>query len=269
MKKALKIIGTILIIIIVVCSCIFIYDRATINNQYKISEKNLLIPILIYHDIVESKDEIKFDYMQTTFETFKEQITGLIKYGYKPITYKDLIEYSKGEKAINKKSFIITFDDGYDGVYKYAYPFAVENNIPITSFLINYDVGTEGYYNWDEAREMDKSGFVSIYSHSMKHDNYDKYKPEDLLEDVNTSISQIEEELGHSIEKVFTYPCGLYSEEGRKLLEENGIVQNLTDSKINQSNKLNLYGLHRMYALEDPVWKIILKIEYRHFRYGG
>ena len=37
MKKTLKIIGTILIIIIVVCSCIFIYDRATINNQYKIS----------------------------------------------------------------------------------------------------------------------------------------------------------------------------------------------------------------------------------------
>ena len=55
MKKTLKIIGTILIIIIVVCSCIFIYDRATINNQYKIGEKNLLIPILIYHNIVEKK----------------------------------------------------------------------------------------------------------------------------------------------------------------------------------------------------------------------
>ena len=54
-----------------------------------------------------------------------------------------------------------------------------------------------------------------------------------------------------------------------KLLEENGIVQNFTDSKINQSKTLNLYGLHRMYALEDSAWKIILKIEYRHFRYGG
>ena len=269
MKKALKIIATVLIIIVLIIGIMFVYDRATIGSQYKINEKNLLIPILIYHDIVESEEQIQYDYMQTTYETFKKQITGLIDYGYKPITYKDLIEYSKGEKSLYKKSFIVTFDDGYEGVYKYAYPFAKENNIPITSFLINDKVGTDGYYSWDEAREMDKSGLVSIYSHSMKHDNYDKYKPEDLLNDVTTSLAQIEKELGHEVEKVFTYPCGLYSEEGRKLLEENGIIQNLTDSKINQSKTLNLYGLHRMYALEDPVWKILLKIEYRHFRYGG
>ena len=94
MKKALKIIATVLIIIMLIISVIFVCDRATIDNQYKINEKNLLIPILIYHDIVESKEQIQYDYMQTTYETFKKQITGLIDYGYKPITYKDLIEYS-------------------------------------------------------------------------------------------------------------------------------------------------------------------------------
>ena len=120
MKKTLKIIATVLIIIVLIISIMFVCDRATIDNQYKINEKNLLIPILIYHDIVESEEQIQYDYMQTTYETFKKQITGLIDYGYKPITYKDLIEYSKGEKALYKKSFIITFDDGYEGVYKYA-----------------------------------------------------------------------------------------------------------------------------------------------------
>ena len=119
MKKALKIIATVLIIIVLIISIMFVCDRATIDNQYKINEKNLLIPIIIYHDIVESEEQIQYDYMQTTYETFKKQITGLIDYGYKPITYKDLIEYSKGEKALYKKSFIITFDDGYEGVYKY------------------------------------------------------------------------------------------------------------------------------------------------------
>ena len=41
MKKSLKIVGIILIIIIVFIGSIFIYDRATINNQYKIGEKKL------------------------------------------------------------------------------------------------------------------------------------------------------------------------------------------------------------------------------------
>ena len=267
MKKALKIILGIILTIIILIAGFIIYDRATINNTYKIGEKNLKIPIFVYHDIVENEDEIQFDYMQTTKETFEKQILGLIKLGYKPISYEDLIAYNNGEKELSKKSFLITFDDGFEGVYKYAYPFAKQHNIPITSFVINYDVGTNGYYTWDEAREMDKSGVVSIYSHSLKHDEYNKYSPEDLLKDVTTSLEEIEKELGHSITKVFTYPYGLYNEEGKNILKDNGIIQNLTDNKVNKSKELNIYGLHRMYPLNDPVWKIILKIEYRSFRY--
>ena len=140
-------------------------------------------------------------------------------------------------------------------------------NIPITCFIINNYIGKEGYFSWEDAREMDKSGVVSIYSHSLKHDEYNKYLSQDLLQDVTESLTNIEKELGHDITKVFTYPYGLYNEEGQKLLKENGIVQNLTDNKINKSNKLNIYGLSRMYPLNDPVWKIILKIEYRSIRY--
>lgn len=267
MKKTLKIIIVIMAIIILIFTIFVVYDRLTINNKYKINEKNLKIPILIYHDIVEDESEVKEDYMQTSFETFKKQITGLINLGYKPISYKDLIAYSKNEKELSKKSFLITFDDGFDGVYKYAYPFAKENNIPITSFIINTLVGKDGYYTWENAIEMDKSGLVNIYSHSLKHDNYEKYTKEELLLDVNKSISEIEEKLGHSIEKVFTYPYGFYNKEGQAYLEENGIIQNFTDNKINKSDELDIYKLHRMYPLGDPVWKILLKIEYRSIRY--
>ena len=267
MNKALKIIlGLILTVIIIVFGFI-IYDRITSDNTYTISEKNLKIPIFVYHDIVENEDEVEFDYMQISKETFEEQILGLMKLGYKPISYEELIAYSKGDIAISKKSFLITFDDGFDGVYRYAYPFAKEHNIPITSFTINNYIGKEGYFSWEDAREMDKSGVVSIYSHSLKHDEYNKYLSQDLLQDVTESLTNIEKELGHDITKVFTYPYGLYNEEGQKLLKENGIVQNLTDNKINKSNKLNIYGLSRMYPLNDPVWKIILKIEYRSIRY--
>jgi len=269
MKKINKILIGIIITILLIIIGFIIYDRLTINNQYKIGEKNLQIPIFVYHDIVMTEDEVEYDYMQTTLDKFKKQINGLISLGYRPISYEDLIAYSKGEKELYKKSFLITFDDGYNGVYKYAYPFAKENNIPITSFVINNNVGTDGYYNWDAAREMDKSSVVGIYSHSMKHDEYDGYKPEDLLLDVNESLKQIEKELGHSVTKIFTYPYGLYSSEGSKLLKDNGIIQNLTDNKINHSNELDLYALHRMYPLQDPVWKILMKIEYRSIRYGG
>lgn len=268
MKKTLKILTRVFIIILAIILTLFIYNRLTINNKYKIGEKNLKIPIFVYHDIVDSKDEVQCDYMQTTYETFKKQINGMINLGYKPISYIDLLDYANGKKELNKKSFLITFDDGYDGVYKYAYEFAKEKNIPISSFLINDKVGSPGYYTWDEAKEMDKSNLVGIYSHSLKHDEYNKYSPNDLLNDTEESIKDIESKLGHSINKVYTYPYGLYSKEGKELLKEKGFAQNLTDNKINQSKKLDIYGLHRMYPLNDPVWKIILKIEYRTIKYG-
>ena len=67
MKKALKIILGIVLTIIILLAGFIIYDRATINNTYKIGEKNLKIPIFVYHDIVENEDEIQFDYINNIF----------------------------------------------------------------------------------------------------------------------------------------------------------------------------------------------------------
>ena len=53
----------------------------------------------------------------------------------------DLIEYKKGNKKIYKKSCLITFDDGYEGVYKNAYPIAKKYNIPFAMFIINKNMG--------------------------------------------------------------------------------------------------------------------------------
>lgn len=175
MKKFLECLAIIMILAILI---IFIYIQASSYGTCYKSQKNIKIPIFIYHDIVEDESQIKVNYMQTTYKRFDEQITGLMKLGYVPISYDDLIAYNNGEKAIPKRSILITFDDGFSGVYKYAYQFAKEYKIPITSFIINYNVGTDGYFTWDEAKEMSDSGLVSIYSHSMEHLKYNEQTPE-------------------------------------------------------------------------------------------
>ena len=55
----------------------------------------------------------------------------------------------------------------------------------MTSFEISDTVGTNGYYTWDEAREMKESGLMSIYLHGYTHTQYDKETPERLLSDTN------------------------------------------------------------------------------------
>ena len=267
-NTAKKIILSVLLILILAIISFLIYEIATVNKTYYIGEKNLQIPVFVYHDIVEDESQIEYDYMQTTAKQFEKQITGLMKLGYKPISYEDLVAYKNGEKAIPKWSFLITFDDGYIGVYKYAFEIAKKYNIPMTSFEISDTVGIPGYYTWDEAREMKESGLMSIYLHGYTHIEYDKETPERVLSDTNKAQEDLQNQLGdNNILKVYTYPYGLSTNEERSLLWQAGYIQNLTDNRINLSDRLDLSGLHRSYPLNNSVLKILLKIQYRILRY--
>lgn len=138
----------------------------------------------------------------------------------------------------------------------------------MTSFLIDDCVGTPGYYTWEEAKEMHDSGLISIYSHGLTHCKYDEVTTEELVKQTNQAYENLKNNLqDENMLKVFTYPYGLCTNEELDVMGKEGYIQNLTDNKINRSNTLNLAGLHRSYPLNNPVWKIILKIEYRSFKY--
>ena len=263
----LKIIISILTIIILLGISLYIYDRLTVNNQYLIGEKNLEIPIFLYHHIVKEESEIQYDYMQTTEKTFEEQIRGLENLGYHFISYQDLIDYNNGQKKLYKKSCVLTFDDGCKDIYTNAYPILQKYNIPFTMFVVTNAVGADGCASWEELKEMQDSGLALIASHSTNHTEFNKLSVEETLENVDSSYKALEENLGEQKTKIFTYPYGLYSQEQLEPLKEEGYVINLTDNKINKSKDLNLYGLHRCYPLSDSLFKMELKIIYRSIRY--
>lgn len=266
-KLKITLIGIIIIILVSITSFI-IYDRITIDNQYYIGEKNLKIPIFVYHNIINDDSEIQYDYMQTKESTFEGQINGLQAVGYHFINYEDLVAYKNGQKPLYKKSCIVTFDDGCEGVYENAYPIAKKYNIPFTMFIITDNMEAEGVINWGQAKEMKESGLVTIASHSMSHPEFTNLSVEEAVDNVKESYKIIEEKLGEETTKIFTYPYGLYKEEQLQELEKEGYVQNLTDNKINKSNNLNLSGLHRCYPLNDSIYKMITKIVYRSIRYN-
>lgn len=69
--KVKKVILLILAIIVIALISFIAYEVATVNNTYYIGEKNLQIPVFVYHDIVEDESQIEFDYMQTTARKFE------------------------------------------------------------------------------------------------------------------------------------------------------------------------------------------------------
>lgn len=236
------------------------YSKEKDNKVYYKGEKNIRIPILIYHRIVDKKPERSMAYMNTTHENFEKQIAGLLEYGYSIISYEDLIAYNKGEKALPEKVVIINFDDGFQGVYDYAFQTAKKYNIPMTTFVVDDLVGTNDYFSWDQAREMSDTGLISIYSHGKTHIKYDEVSEKTLVEYTEYAHQHIEEELGKKIAKVFTYPYGRYTQEQIEELETLGFIQNLTNNEINDSDKLDMSRLNRIYVLDHYSKYEILKM---------
>lgn len=216
---------------------------------YKKNEKDIKIPILIYHNfrtpIPYKEDVYKLFSSQ---ENFDENVKILLDEGYTFITLEDLYQYNKGQTGLPEKVIIITMDDGQIGCYTDAFPVLKKYQIPATIFIVNKLVGTEDYFSWEQAKEMYDTGLVKIHCHGYHHSEYSSVGKEKLVSDYTKSHQEIEEHMGEKVQKIMAYPAGKSSESTIKWLKEIGFeVQVQTKyGNVNKSRSLDLTGLGRI-----------------------
>ena len=173
------------------------------------------IPVLMYHNIdyVFSKDQSLSSTTPTSFEnhlkTFKEK-------GYTSISVKDYIRSKSGEYTLPEKPFIITFDDGYLSNYSRAFPLLKEYGFKASIFVVTGSVGVSDiafpHFNWAVAREMSKSDYIEILSHTNSHLDLTTLTGGKLMFELRRSKAVIEQQLGTKCYAIAA-PFGRYNEE--------------------------------------------------------
>lgn len=112
-------------------------------------------------------------------QRFEEDLKMLQSNKFNIITLRHLVNAMDGRDTLPPNSVVITFDDGIESFYNYAYPLLKKYKIPATNFIITSR--TEAYRpsNNDfnplspaEIREMYLSGLVDIQSHSHNGHDY-------------------------------------------------------------------------------------------------
>jgi len=208
-------------------------EKDSLNEYLKtFTGKNEKIPILMYHHFQDNIPENLYDTMVTPKE-FEEHLSYLKKQGYHPITFEQLAEYLQNDDArLPVKPYMITMDDGYTSNYQYAYPLLKKYNaravISIVTSTVGQTPGLYQHFSWEQAKEMESSGLITIANHGLHHSNHQNLTEEELVESVTSAQQDIENHLGKRRISIFTYPGGACNEDDRRILAGLGFNIQLT-----------------------------------------
>lgn len=129
--------------------------------------KSSIVSILGYHDFRDRGGSP----MLIAADRFRQQMKAIKDAKIPVIPMRDLLAWKKGEKNIPDEVIVVTMDDGWEGVYQYAFPVMKEFGFPFTIYLYSKYVNIGGRsLTWDQIREMMAFG-VEVGSHSVSHEN--------------------------------------------------------------------------------------------------
>lgn len=230
-KKIIRTIFLIVVFILILFKTLSTHSSTNneIQESYsKIPEKNVCVA-LTYHRIRNKslwnnflekflKSDELIHYSISTAD-FKNQIDELINNGAYFASL-DEVKTFRESGSFPDKCVWISFDDADETVYKNAFPYLKEKNIPFTVFIIAGQVGNTDFNNlkmasWNELKEMKDSNLVSFGSHTYNmhylEDNQAKFlnaeNYNDFYNDICKSKDVINEKLDINITSI-AYPFG-------------------------------------------------------------
>ncbi len=225
------------------------------------------IPVVMYHHVVPGSRELN-----VTPELFEDQISLLVKKGWKTLSGREFLEFLHAG-TIPGKCVLLTFDDGFADNYIYAWPilkkygarammfaatdFVKDADINRSSFvpmahkeawaIAKTDNSADVICTWNELKEMDEDGAFDIQSHGMSHKTPEYMRDKDLAalkNDLSQGKAILEQRLSKEITH-FAWPSGDYTDEGIAAAAEAG-YKALYTTERGSNNSGNLLSLKRL-----------------------
>ena len=204
------------------------------------------VPVLMYHRVSPTIDPgSAYPDLVVTPATFSAQMKALHAAGWHTITAAQLGAAIKAHTRIASRTFVITFDDGRDDGYVYAYPILRKYGFTATYYVITGRIGRSRYLSWAQLATMAKHG-MEIGNHTVSHTAVSSVHGTALANAINRAAATIVTHLaalGVTVRvTTFAYPYGSVSTEAHNLLRARGYTLALTE----------VHGL--VNTLKDPLY---------------
>jgi len=126
----------------------------------------------------------------------------------------------------------VTFDDGWESIYKAGRPLFKKYNIATTQYIVAENARNEvpGYMTLDEVKELAIDGH-EIGSHSLRHCNLAKLSPQNVVYDAQTS-KKVLTDAGLTVTD-YAHPYGGYTDETVTMLRQQYSLLRSSDDGFN------------------------------------
>ena len=163
------------------------------------------IPVLLYHHV--SEDNSDLPHLTVTPAEFARQMDMLKKAGFETISPEEFVAYMRQEPVeLPDKPILITFDDGYEDNYLYAFPILKQYDFRAVIFIPGVNIDKKKRLSTAQIREMSTYG-ITFGSHSVTHGDLTVMSGRELqheVEDVKKDLRQITARTT----ELFSYPYG-------------------------------------------------------------
>jgi peptidoglycan/xylan/chitin deacetylase (PgdA/CDA1 family) len=239
------------------------------------------VPVLVYHDIVNSSTPDPGRPDQIPLSEFKEQMRYLHDHGYTTISLDELVNFMKGGD-IPKQSIVLTFDDGWKSTTGII-PILKQYHFKAAFFVIIDMIDLSPYMNWKDILDLAKDPDFQIESHTMSHpwkkgNNLltwiDGTTPGRSAEDAEYELYMSKYLLGRVLNrniKYLAWPMGWYNEKLMKMARADGYTALFTVRNGANSKGGDVLRVRRMIVdgfCGMPVFREVLKNYEGFFKYG-
>ncbi|MVP00920.1 polysaccharide deacetylase family protein [Paenibacillus lutrae] len=206
------------------------------------------VAVLMYHHIHDADTSTS----TITSQLFRDQLQFLLSKGYHFISLQEFKQYMDGA-TVPDNAVLVTFDDGYESVYKNAYPILRELRIPAVNFMITDSLADpkSTYIPSMSAEELARmsreTNFMEVQCHTdgshrklpngeaalVGRDTLDGRSETDaeyrtrISADANACANKLEPLQDLPVDTV-AYPYGIINEEGADLFRRAGFNYGFT-----------------------------------------
>ena len=230
------------------------------------------IPVLMYHHIMPGNPEMNLS--TVTVDQLREQWGYLKAKNYICLSLPKFLSIISGKEPAPKKSFLLTFDDGYLNNLNYAYPMLQEFGWQATIFLIGINLKKDMHPASEDHEKLNVTqlskidpNIMQFGMHGYDHENFSDLSIAEADKVVKQMIGAFDES-GLQYFKVLAYPFGARPKKGKfrqleAIFQTEGIIAAFrVGNKPQVTTPRNSYQLKRIDIRgSDSIKDFAIKLE--------